>query len=1028
MSIARLAPAAYLCAATLTMCVASAAAGIPGDADSDGIIDVNDWIVLSSCMTGPAGGPLPLVCRSFDQDDDQDIDLHDLAPFARSFTAQNCAATASASSVENDDALLVADRAVDGNFLTRWSSAFSDGEWIEIDLGRQRTFDGLRIYWEYAHASTYDVSVSPDGVNWTSVYYTDSSDGGLDKITFPEQTARYVLINCIARATTYGNSIYEVVLQSADNCYGYDAAVAEQIELFIENMTLDEKTTLLYGQTYLDLHAIPRLGIPSLKLADGPLGIRWDQATAFPASIALGATWDTELVERVGRAIGREFRNKGRQVWLGPCVNIIRVPHGGRNFETYGEDPHLNARMARAIIRGAQSQNVVATVKHYACNNQEYDRFNINIQVDERPFREIYLPAYKAAVQEAGVWSVMSAYNRLNGPYCTANAYLQQTILKDKWGFNGFVVSDWGAVHDTIGPANAGLDLEMDGGSPVGIFWGSGQLLNAVVSGSVAGARINDKVRRILRAMYFTGIMDAEWPAPDVELVEHRSIVREAGRSGIVLLKNDNDVLPLNPNGTQTLAVIGPNAAVARTGGGGSSSVWPYRAISPLEGIQAAVGPHVTVHHRAGVQLPNEPPPAVSSEWLSPPSGTGSGLLGEYFANQNLQGSPVVTRVDSQVDFDWGQGTPDPLVPSDHFSVRWTGTLTVPQTATYDLGTYTDDGVRVYLDDNLVIDDWNDHAAELHQVQVYLETGQSYDLRVEYYENGGDAIAQLSVFEPGSELADAVSVAGAADAALLFVGLSSAVESEGYDRPSLSLSSAEVSLIQSVAAANANTAVVVVGGSQVDMVPWVANVPSVLQSWYLGQEQGHALADILFGFINPSGKLPMTFIEKWSDHPSYNNYPGGVYTEGLYVGYRHFDTFDAQPLFPFGHGLSYTNFHYRDLIVDDSLASVDGTLTVYVTIENIGPRAGAEVVQLYVRDVVSSLPRADRELKGFRKVGLAAGESRQIFFELAATDFAYYDDTGPGWIVEPGQFELLLGASSRDIRESISVTYPPLPQ
>ena len=1010
---------------TLLSAAATAAVGaIPGDTDADGIVADSDWTAFATCLGGPQPTLAPPPCSASDVDGDGDVDLADFATFAQLWHALDCYTTAAASSIEANDPQYDPAHAVDGDFLTRWSSSFADNQWLQVDFGRPRTFDGVRIHWETACASAYRLSVSNDALKWTQVFATTTGQGGLEEIPLTPQTARYLRVDCDTRATQWGNSIWELAIISKDNCYGCDNAGDELIEQLVHAMTLEEKVGLVYGETSMDLRAIPRLGIPSFKFADGPAGIRHGQATAFPAPIAMAATWDVELIRRTGVAFGQEYRNKGRHVWLGPCINIVRVPHGGRNFETYGEDPFLNGRIATAIIQGVQSQNVVACVKHLACNNQEYDRLNINIQVDERTLREIYLPAFDAAIHQGGAWAVMASYNRLNGPYATENSYLLTSILKHEWGFRGFVVSDWGAVHSTVPPANAGLDLEMDGANPTGAYWGQGQLLAACQSGAVRENVVDDKVRRILRAMSITGILQAPWPAPDVEMVEHRALVREIGRNGIVLLKNQASTLPLDPNATQTVAILGPNGNVARTGGGGSSIVSPYYSVSPAAGLRDVAGPNVSFIVEPGVLLSDMQPPAVKSAWLQPPSGVGHGLQGEYFANTTLQSTPVLTRIDPAIDFNWGVGSPGSGVPTNTFSVRWTGTLTVPSSGVYKLGMATDDGSRLYLDGTLLINDWQDHALQLTQVSVSLEAGRAYSLIIEYYENGGDAAAIFSCFNESQAIADAVAAAASADAAIVFTGLSAAYESEGYDRPTIDLDAGQVNLINAVAAVNPRTIVVIVAGSQVGMASWIDQVPAALQGWYLGQEEGHALADVLFGKVSPSGKLPVTFVRAWEDHPAYTNYPGGIYTEGLYVGYRHFDTYAGTPLCPFGHGLSYTTFAYSNLEIDTSRVYVDGTVTVNLSVQNTGAREGAEVVQVYVHDVASSVARPVKELKGFAKVALSRGETRAVAIRLDANAFTYYDVSHARWTVEPGQFEILVGSSSRDIRLTGTLTYP----
>ncbi len=834
------------------------------------------------------------------------------------------------------------------------------------------------------------------------------------------QSQRRPMRNAVLRQTVITYLLFlavvgAAVVDEADAQQGDYQRIEERIEKLIGQMTLEEKTTFLYGRTMMDLRSIDRLGIPSLTLADGPLGCRRDTSTAFPASIMLASSWNVELANKFGVAIGKEYRNKGRRVWLGPCINIVRVPQGGRNFETYGEDPFLNGRMAVATITGAQSQSVISCVKHFACNNQEFERFTLNVEVDRRPMYEIYLPAFKAAITEGNAWSIMTAYNRLNGPHCTESRALQRDILKRDWGFDGFVVSDWGAVHDTVAPANNGMDLEMDLANPVGQFWGQGKLLQAVKAGKVTEATIDDKVRRILRAMAHVGALDHVWDVPNKELVENREVAREIARQGMVLLKNDNDILPLKPDKIKTIAVIGPASERFSVGGGGSSEITPHRVISPLAGITESIGYNVRILHEPGMLPPGSAPEAVRPEYLRQHGGKGPGLLGEYFDNRQLQGKPVLTRVDSTVDFHWLLAGPEETMPVDNFSVRWSGILTVPADGLYDLSMTTDDGVRLYLDGKLQIDDWNDHAAKRSKVTLNLERGREYDLRVEYYDNGQDATAVLSCAINGKEFNDAVQAAAKADVVLLFVGLGKESEGEGGDRQSIDLPGEQVELIKAVARVNPMTVVTIIAGSQMGMTRWLDDVPAVLQAWYPGQEGGYAIADVVLGKANPSGKLTMSFIKKWADHFAFTNYPGGKYTEGVFVGYRYYDTNDVEPLFPFGYGLSYTSFKYSNLQVR-ATAGRQNTIAISYEVTNTGKTAGAEVSQVYVRPLSSTVSRPVHELKAFDRTQLDPGETRRIEATLDRSAFAYFDAGTDMWRVDSGACEIQVGASSRDIR------------
>lgn len=799
------------------------------------------------------------------------------------------------------------------------------------------------------------------------------------------------------------------------------AAAELRIDELIREMTTEEKVMLLYGASNMSLHDIPRLKIPALKMADGPLGIRWGTATAFPAPIALASTWDLELAGRFGEAIAREWRNKGRQVWLGPAFNIIRIPQNGRNFEYYSEDPYLAGRLAVSVIKAAQAGGIVACAKHYTANNQEYDRFTINETIDERTLREIYLPAFEAAVKEAHVGSVMAAYNRLNGPFCTANKWLLTDVLKKEWGFRGFVVSDWGAVHETIAPANAGLDLEMGVSTPESPFWGHGQLLKAVKDGKVSMSSIDDKVRRILREVIASGIMDAPATAPDIDLVEHRQLVRQIAAEGAVLLKNDKRLLPFDRKKLRSIAVVGPSYNVARIGGGGSSQVSPSYSVGPLEGIRNAAGSDVKVTGAAGVVALDQYA-AAPAAWLSTPDGRSGGLQAEYFNNMSLEGKPVMTRVDGPIDFKWAQGSPGAGVNVDHFSVRWSGKLTVPTTGEWNIGMASDDGARFYIDGERVIDDWRDHGFEMSTIARRLVGGKPVDVVLEYYENGVDASALLVCQK--NDIDAAIAAAKSADAAVVCVGLDPIHEGEGSDRETIDLRPEEIALIKSIAAVQPKTVVVIAAGSQVGFDGWLDDVPCVLQAWYGGQEAGNAIADVLFGDVNPSGRLPMTFVRKWADHPAYKTYPSGVYSEGLKVGYRYFDTAPVSPAFAFGYGLSYTTFAYSDLSIDTRRVSSEGIVRVSFKVKNTGSRAGKETPQIYVHDVECSVPRPKKALKGFAKVELKPGESKSVSVTLDRRSFAFYDVGKHAWRVEPGKFEILVGASADDIRLTGSFEHP----
>jgi beta-glucosidase len=668
--------------------------------------------------------------------------------------------------------------------------------------------------------------------------------------------------------------------------------VETRVEDLLSRLTLEEKISLVHADSKFTTAAFPRLGIPRRWMSDGPHGVRedvgpdtWqpaghtdDFSTAMPAGICLAATWNPDLGYSEGETIGQEARKRGKDIMLGPGVNILRTPLCGRNFEYLGEDPFLSSRMVVGYIRGAQSQDISSCVKHFALNNQEFERGSINVQVDERALHEIYLPAFKAAVQEAGVWSVMGAYNRFRGQYCCENDVLLNKILKDGWGFKGLVMSDWGGVHDTREAALNGLDLEMGTERNYNSFYLAQPYLDGLKSGAFPMAGLDDKVRRNLRVMIATHVLDAGRKPGSINTAAHETVARRVAEEGIVLLKNENRALPLDMKTLKTIAVIGENATRLHSHGGDSSGIKAFYEITPLEGIVGRAGKNVNVIYSEG-----------------------------------------------------------------------------------------------------------------------------------YQKNGG------------ADLADrAVAAAKSADAVIYIGGLNHdrGFDCEGADRTSLKMPYGQDELIQKIVAANPKT-IVVLEGTMVEMDSWLDQVPAVLQAWFPGMEGGNALARILFGDVNPSGKLPATFPKKLSDTPASafgrGAYPGTngvvVYAEGLLVGYRWFGAKNIEPLFPFGFGLSYTKFEYSNL----KLMSGDTGVTAQFEVKNTGAVAGAEVAQLYIHPENPSVTRPEKELKGFKKVLLNAGETQTISIPLKPGAFAFYDPDKKGWVAEKGDYKILVGGSSRDI-------------
>lgn len=790
------------------------------------------------------------------------------------------------------------------------------------------------------------------------------------------------------------------------------AKIEARVNDLLKQMTLEEKLEMLSGTGFAS-KPNARLGIPSLDMADGPVGVRWKESVAFPASIMLAATFDTALAYRYGAALARETKAKERNTILGPCVNINRIPNGGRNFESFGEDPFLTSRLAVSYVKGVQSEGVVATTKHFAVNNQETERMDINAKVDKRALYEIYFPAFKAAVQEAKTEAIMCAYNKLNGPWCSENEMLLNSVLKDEWKFDGLVMSDWGAVHTTESVARYGLDLEMPGGD----FLTVEKLLPLVKDGTLKMTTVDDKIKRMLRVMFRMGYFDKELDKPSANAPEHRTVALDVARAGIVLLKNQNDLLPLDPASVKSIAVLGPNAEVLRTGGGGSSMVSPAFSESPLDGIKRAY-PNAAVTFSVGARLTGDVPSIEPQYFYLPDDTTGqNGLQADYYDNKELKGAPKLRRIDKNIDFRWGGGKPAEGFAPDKFSVRWTGRLKPLVSGNYEITIAGDDGMRLFVDGKEVISHWSNHAVEARMVKMPLQAGKYYDIKVEYYEDGGDAVALMGWTKPDeNELGAAVAAAQKSEVVLIVAGNSQYQESEGFDRPSIDLAENQIALINAVTKVNPNTVVVINAGAQLNMLPWINDVKAVVWAFFPGQEGTQALVEVLTGAQNPSGKLPFTIANQWSDYPSSANFPGAngevEYKEGILVGYRYFDTKKVEPLFPFGYGMSYTTFTMSNMHVKQGK---NDEVLVSVRVKNTGAAAGAEIVQLYVKDLKPKMVRPEKELKAFAKVQLAAGEERTVTLELDPSSFRYYDDVKNMWMRSKGGYELLLGTSSRNV-------------
>lgn len=694
-----------------------------------------------------------------------------------------------------------------------------------------------------------------------------------------------------------------------------------KVDSLLNQLTLDEKITMIHASTKFSTGAVPRLGIPSLRMSDGPCGVRmesnandfdpvgWtnDDGIYLPALTAVASTWNPALARETGTILGQESKIRGKHVHLAPGINILRSPLNGRNWEYMSEDPFLVARLVAPLIQGIQSNGIAACVKHFALNNQETDRTTIDVGADERALREIYLQGFESAVKEGGSLAVMGSYNKFRGQFATYNKYLIQDILKGEWGFKGTVISDWNAVHNTVEAGNDGLDIEMGTKKPYDQYFMAQPMLNAVKEGLVSEKNIDDKVRRILYLMLkINAINEAPFDTTGMKArlatPERCMTARKVAEEAIVLLKNSNNILPLDISRIKSLAVIGANAVAKHSFGGGSTAIKARYEITPLEGLQKKLG--------------------------------------------------------DKVKITYAPGYPQTLNPKRH--------------------------------SDMILDTINRKM-----------------------------------------IAEAVAAAKKSDYAIIFGGLNHnlSLESEGADRTNLKLPYGQDLLIREVVKANPKTIVVLLCGSPVELGEWRHNVPGLLQNSFLGMEAGNALAEVIFGDVNPSGKLPYTFPVKLEDSPDHalGEYPGvdGVvhYNEGIYVGYRYYDTKNVEPLFPFGYGLSYTQFDYSNLNIPSEFTDNQNEVKVSFDIKNTGQYEGKEIAQVYVHDVESSLERPTKELKGFLKVGLKAGETKMVEITLDKRAFQFYDPVKKAWVAEPGTFGILVGSSSKYIRLKGEIKY-----
>jgi beta-glucosidase len=807
--------------------------------------------------------------------------------------------------------------------------------------------------------------------------------------------------------------------------------IEQRINRILQTLTLDEKLLLLGGQPTEGRGTVEIPGkVPAFKMADGPVGVHWwtDKSTAYPACIGLAASFNRKLAYRMGEGLGRDARARGVHIMLAPGVNLYRSPLCGRNFEYLGEDPALAAGMVTEVIRGVQDQAVATTIKHLACNFQEYDRHGVSSDVDERTLREMYLPAFEAAIRTAGSACLMTAYNSLNGRHCSEHDWLITTLVKGEWGFDGIVMSDWDSVYSTIGPVNAGLDLEM----PYAKHMTPDKIKPALANGTVSEAMIDDKVRRLLRVAACFGWLDHEQKDESIPQEDRVTIATalEVARESLVLLKNDGGALPLDTKQVKKIVVLGYHAAEPIICGGGSAYTPPHRVVTLLEGLRQLARGAEVVHFPAVKPAVRED---VFAQSIYETEDGGPGITGEYFTNRALAGAPALVRVDPVINFPWEVRDIAEGIKAGEFSVRWTGYVRPAESGEHRfVGTTVQLSWRVWLDGKLILDNWNGGTGA-GEAMVNLEAGRRYRLVIEAKPFGLWTVMRFGWEPSRAQYVDydaALAAAREADAVIVSVGFVKEWEGEGFDR-SFALNASMEKLIEDAAAANGRTIVMVYAGGAVDMRRWIDRVRGLLYVWYPGQEGGLAMAEALLGKINPSGKLPATFERRLEDRSSFTSYHDAdedkrvALTDGVFGGYRHFDRAGIEPLFPFGFGLSYTTFAVSNLRLSASSIPAGGRLTATVDITNTGPMKGAEVVQLYIRDVAASHPRPVKELKDFAKVSLKPGQTKTVSFKIGKEALRYWNPDQRGWTIEPGEFEVLIGTSSRDIHQRATFTVTP---
>ena len=797
------------------------------------------------------------------------------------------------------------------------------------------------------------------------------------------------------------------------------------IDQIIDELSLEEKVLLLSGFNSWYTNKIEDKNVPSIKMSDGPNGVRGDSTSGkssacFPCAISLASSWDLGLIKEIGIALGEEAKAKDVDVLLGPTINIHRHPLGGRHFESFSEDPFLTGRIATNYVQGVQSKNVAACVKHFVGNDTEFERHAVSSNIDEQTLREIYLLPFEMAIKDGNSKVVMSAYNKLNNIYCSSHQSLLIQILKEEWGFDGYVVSDWGAALETEENANGGLDLEMPG---PGNVWGQ-TLVNSVKKGAVSEQIINDKVRRILSVGEFSGRFDDSVHKNEeaINLESHQKLLRKAASDGMVLLKNEG-LLPLKKN-IERLAIIGPNAKAAQIIGGGSASLKPHYQVHPLDAIQNSIDCKTEISYAKGCHT-HKYFPRIDENLMS----DSNGFLVEYFEGENFDENLILSERLIGDKFWVFEGFAKDVIMQEEgrkISTRFSCEYTPNITGDHEFEIFGIGQCRLKIDGLELIDNWNNtepgeafftFGSASRKGVVNFQENQTYKIEIEYFFIGNFPAVYIGCQTPDKVdlFLEAIETAKNADQVIMIVGTNSDWETEGNDRADFNLPANQNKLIESILDVNENTTLVINTGSPIKM-PWAKKAKAIIQTWFAGQEYGNALFDILFGEVNPSGKLPTSFPVSIEDTPAFNCYPGKDlqmnYDEKLLVGYKWYEKKNIEPLFCFGHGLSYTNFCYENLEV---IVKNNHEISCKFTIKNLGDIAGAETAQCYVGFLDPAEEEPNKTLQGFTKIYIDANESKDVEIKLLQRNFSYWSVDTNTWQIKGGSHQIYIGSSSQNI-------------